>query len=88
MATVDRAYFRSKRHAVICGFVQNTVPMPSEDGRGPAETRQAAQERLLSWHRTLLIRELAQRRKAHKATCLVIRDLREATTAILAMGQA
>jgi len=41
---------------------------------------------LLAWHREELATELAQRRKAHKPTCSVLSDLREATNAILAMG--
>ena len=41
---------------------------------------------LLAWHREELATELARRRKAHKPTCSVISDLREATHAILALG--
>lgn len=82
------AYFQSKRHAAIYGFAMPIDPMLNGDGLAQAETRQRHQEQLLAWHRGQLIEELAQRRKAHRATCSVLSDLQEATHAILAMGEA
>lgn len=42
---------------------------------------------LLAWWRDELTAELALRRKAHREVCSVMADLREATNALLAMGE-
>ena len=86
MATAAPAFFRSKRPALTYGLAQITDPMPSGDGLAQAETRQAAQERLLAWHREELAKELAQLRSSHERSSHVLADLQGAVNAILAMG--
>ena len=86
MVTAAPAFFRSKRAGDTSGYALPTDPMLNCDGLAQAETRQASQERLIAWHREELATELAQRRKAHKATCSVMADLQGAVNAILAMG--
>ncbi len=83
------AFFLSCRpqREVIAGHVMPVLPQPNPCSSQPPEARQAEQERRLAHRRAELIRELAQRRKAHRATCSVTADLREATHALLAMGE-
>jgi hypothetical protein len=86
MVTAAPAFFRSKRPEAIYGSALHIDPTLNCDGLAQAETRQAAQERLIAWHRDQLIEELTQLRRGHRSTLATLTDLREATHAILSIG--